>query len=160
MDEEKTIGKKTYSISSEIEEISKKIMKEENLNFDPAKIGYMLVSPDIMKTKIAQCVRSKPELKYFSDYDYIVEVSQKIWDQLTNDLKYIVIYHELLHVLPLMNQKTGNYNFNLADHDLQDFRRIISKFGIDWIEKISIILNSLYQMEKQIEGEKISNVEL
>jgi len=74
-------------------------------------------------------------------------VSGEVWDALDDKSRYILLYHELLHVMPLIDEKTGDYNMAIRDHDIVDFSRVISKYGMDWDKKIKAIVSNLYDME-------------
>jgi membrane glycosyltransferase len=92
-------------------------------------------------------VRTGKELKFFSGFDYLIEMSGEVWDALDEPTRYILMLHELMHLLPVMNDKTGNWDFKLRDHDIQDFSSLIKKYGIDWVSKVKTIASSVYDLE-------------
>ena len=99
--------------SPEIETISKKIIKEYNLDFGPAEIGFFLVYPNISKQRAAKCMKATREVKYYSGNDYLIEVSGELWDMLDAKTKEMMIYHQLLHLDPSFKSKTQEWKMNL-----------------------------------------------
>ena len=103
--------------SPEIETISKKIIKEYNLDFGPAEIGFFLVYPNISKQRAAKCMKATREVKYYSGNDYLIEVSGELWDMLDAKTKEMMIYHQLLHLDPSFKSKTQEWKMNLRKPD-------------------------------------------
>lgn len=140
------MAKKQFEISVDVQKLATEICDAENIDIRPANVVYLLVYPNISKTVIAKCIKANNELAFFSDADYLVEISGEVWDALDAESKYTLLHHELLHILPLMDEKTGDYNMSLRDHDIVDFRQIITKYGMDWDARIKAIVSSLYDM--------------
>ena len=42
----------------------------------------------------------------------------------------ILLYHELLHIR--IEEKNGEESYSCNPHDIEDFRDIIDRFGLDW----------------------------
>ena len=152
---EKTIGSKTYELSKELEDLAEKVYEKEaaNLSYtkeDNIKIGYMLVYPNISKTTAGRCLRTGNELKYFSEYDYIISMSGELWDSLDAPTKYILMLHELSHILVLYNKK-GEKKHSIKNHDLMDFKSIVKRYGVDWIDTVKLSISSLYDMNPEEE---------
>lgn len=62
---------------------------------------------------------------YRSNLRYYIEVYQNEWDEWSEPLRQITIFHELLHI---PNAETSG----LVDHDIEDFACIIDLYGIDY----------------------------
>lgn len=139
--------KKQLEVNPDIDKLASRIISEQHLDVRPAKIVYLTVYPNITKTTIAKCIKASNELAFFSDADYLIEVSGEVWDALDDDSRYVLLYHELLHVMPIMDEKTGNFNMQIRDHDVIDFRQVLNKYGMDWDKKIKAIVSSIYQMD-------------
>lgn len=142
---------KTFEKSSELREIADKVITKEGMNLSPAKIEYLLVYPYISKTVAGKCIKANSELKYFSDNDYLIEISGELFDALDEDSRYVLMYHELMHVLPIMDDQTGDWKYTIRQHDLQDFSRLINKYGVDWINRIKLSVSSLYDLSPAAE---------
>lgn len=141
--------KKTFEKSDELMSLGEKVINDQKIDVYPAKICYLLVYPNVSKTVAGRCVRSGRELKFFSGFDYLIEMSGELWDALDDDTRKILMEHELKHVLPVPNDKTGDWEFKIRDHDVQDFASIIKKHGIDWISKVKGSQASMYELKSE-----------
>ncbi len=138
--------------SPELETISKKIIKEYNLDFGPAEIGFFLVYPNISKQRAAKCMKATREVKYYSGNDYLIEVSGELWDMLDAKTKEMMIYHQLLHLDPSFKSKTQEWKMNLRKPDFSDFYAINDKFGNEWYKTIQATASSLYDLDPRQES--------
>jgi len=147
------INKKEYVISDELEKFGEDTISEKQMTIIPAKIKYVLVYPAINKKTAGRCMLSNPMTKLFGKCDYIIQMSGDLWDQLDETRRKILMWHELLHVFPVENSKTGEFNFRLRDHDVKDFYTIIKECGIDWFQDIKTMFSSVYDIDPaQLEG--------
>lgn len=142
----KTSGyvKRELEESDAVKELAEEIIVAEHLDTFPAKIGYFLVWPNISKTTIGTIKTTTKELKFYSGKDYIIEVSGEVWDVLDATTRRRFLEHQLRHILVLQNEKTGDWQFKLKKHDVQDFSKLIEKYGSDWIKTIKLCTGSLY----------------
>jgi len=144
--QQKGSAKKEFEVSDELKELAEKIIKSEVMEIHPAQIEYLLVYPNISKTVAGRCIKSSKELRFFSGKDYLIEISGELWDALDDSVRYVLVQHELMHVMPVMNDKTGEWKFELRQHDVEDFSNIIKKHGVDWISKVKLSISSLYDL--------------
>ena len=147
MSDKVDVGKKTYEVSPTVETLSKKVIADKNMELEPAVIKYVKVYPYISKKVAGRCILSYPMIKLFGECDYIIQVSGQLWDELDEERKEILMYHELLHVKPVHNEKNGEWRFTLRDHDIQDFYVIIKQHGIDWFNELKTLNASVYGIE-------------
>ncbi|MGE5400662.1 MAG: putative metallopeptidase [Ignavibacteriales bacterium] len=138
--------KREFVLSEEMKYMAEEIIRTERIDVHPAKIEYVTVEPNISKSTAAKCVKTGKELKFFSNLDYIIEVSGELWTALDKETRSILLEHELRHILVLQNDKSGDWAFKLKKHDIQDFGRIVSKHGVDWIKRVKLCLSSLYDL--------------
>ena len=143
--------KKEFQISPDVEEVANEVIRKENLDFGQAKIAYLLVYPNISKTVAGRCIRTGQELKYFSDKDYLVELSGELWDALDGDTKYNLMHHELLHIYLKNDEKSGDVKYEIRKHDIEDFEVILKRHGIDWAKKIKLEICSIYDLSPSAE---------
>lgn len=143
--------KKVFEVSQELRDVANNVIAKEGMNLSPAKIEYLIVYPHISKTVAGKCIKANSEVKFFSDNDYIIEISGELWDQLDDDTRYVLMYHELMHVLPIMDESTGDYKYTIRQHDLQDFNRLINKYGVKWISTIKLSISSIYDLSPSAE---------
>lgn len=135
---------KTFTISQALKDVAQNIIDEgHTLALGDSRIEYLIVSPYISKRTAGRCIRTNAELNFFSEADYIIEISEKIWNSIDDETKKILVLHELMHIDCTMDDK-GEYRYGMRDHDVQDFHYIIKKYGIDWIGKIKSISASVY----------------
>lgn len=140
---------KEFEISQELEDLSKEVIEKEHLDFGEAKLGFLLVDPYISKTTVGRCMRTNKELKFFSKYDYIIEMSKEAWEAIDDKVRYILMYHELLHIHMENDEKTQEVKFLLKDHDVKDFYIIIKKYGIDWFTNLKTLVAGIYEFDKE-----------
>lgn len=138
--------------SPEVEALAKQIFENENMDVRPAQIGYQLVYPHLSKTSVARCLKATREVKFYSGYDYIIQVSGEAWDHIDDKTKYMLVYHELLHVQPVFNDKKEEWNFKVRPHDFADFFEINDKHGSEWYKTVQATVSSLYDMNPLEEG--------
>ncbi len=150
--EETISSEKQLMESPEMETISAKVIKDYNLEFGPAEIGYFLVYPHISKQRAAKCMKATREVKYYSGNDYLIEVSGELWDMLDSKTKEMMIYHQLLHVDPTFKSKTQEWKMNLRKPDFADFYAINDKFGNEWYKTIQATASSLYDLDPKQES--------
>ncbi len=139
--------KKRYEVSSEVEQVANKVIAEKSLNFNSARIKYVKVFPSINKKTAGRCIVARPMIKLFGDCDYVIQVSGDFWDKLDDLRKEILMWHELMHVFPVQNQKTGEWDFRIKDHDINDFFVIIKTHGIDWLSDLKTLFSSVYDLD-------------
>jgi predicted metallopeptidase len=138
--------------SPEMESFGKQVLEKENIDLRPAEVGYLLVYPNISKTVVAKCLKCSREIKYYSGYDYLIEISGEAWDHLDEKTKYMLIYHEMLHIQPVFNEKKEEWNYRVRPHDFGDFYEINDKHGSDWYKTVQSTVSSLYDMNPMEEG--------
>jgi len=147
------LKKKRYEVSTEVEEVAVGVVDAKQLNIEPAQVKYVLVYPGINKTTAARCMATNPMIKLFGDCDYIIQVAGDLWDDLDEDRKKILMWHELMHILPIQNPKSGEWSFKLREHDIMDFNVIIKQHGVEWFSELKTLFSSVYDLEpNDLEG--------
>jgi len=149
-----SISGKDFVVADDVKMIADDLIKTDSVlqtyNLDVPKIGYLLVYPNITKHVAGRCIKSGRELKFFSECDYVIEMSGETWDVLDEDTKRILTLHELMHIHVFYDKK-GTPKFKLRDHDVKDFGYLIKKFGIEWFENLKTIISSTYDMKPEDE---------
>jgi hypothetical protein len=140
------IKNRKYVESDDLKKLAITIMEDEGLEIcPPATIKYLKVYPYITKTKAGVCIRASNELRMFSGAEYLIEMSGDLWDSLDKSTQHVLMLHELLHPYPVMN-RNGEWEYKMRDHDIQDFHRIIAKYGIDWFTNLKTQAGSVYDL--------------
>lgn len=138
--------------SPEMLEMAVKVIETHKINLGPAQVGYLLVYPNISKQRAAKCVKASREVKYYSGYDFLIEVSGELWDMLDNDTRKMLLYHELLHIDPVFKAKNQEWKMQLRRPDFSDYYEINDKFGNEWYKTIQATVSSLYDLDPRQEG--------
>jgi len=146
--------KKEYRTSKDLSILAKKIIEQKNpngLKESNAEFEFLLVYPHISKTVAGRCSRIKDNIKFLTGLDYIIEMSGQIWDQLNDDVKEKLMYHELLHAFPEYNEKSGEWLYKIRDHNVKDFYQLVSKYGLDWFTSLKTIISSVHDLKPKEE---------
>ncbi len=81
----------------------------------------------------AQCERVPEKYKWAVPCDFTVTIFRPNVERFTDEQLKVLIFHELLHVGIRVD---GNEEiYSIVPHDVEDFRTIIERFGIDWSEE-------------------------
>lgn len=73
---------------------------------------------------LGQCEKVQEKNKWGIPADFTITIFQPNVEELTGEQLKIVLFHELLHI---------SRDFESVEpHDLQDFRYIVNRFGVDW----------------------------
>lgn len=132
----------------EVQDVAEQVIQDQGLELSMVDIEYIKVYPNISSTKVANCRVANHREHYFSEgADYIISVSGDIWDELDDQRKRIVIWHELEHVHPEYNEDKGEYNYKVRRHDVEDFASIIEEHGVDWFSNLKTIVASFHDMD-------------
>lgn len=138
---------KVFQRSKQVEQYIKDVVEKQDIYLGDgdykANICGLTVYPAISSKIAGRCVKSGNQLRFFSGYDYLIEVSGDLWDLLKPQIKYLLIYHELLHVDVCWSKNGEKIMYKLKDHNIKDFKEIIQKYGINWLNEIDLLTASL-----------------
>lgn len=79
---------------------------------------------------LGECIRVKDLYKEFCPYDFLIVLYDPNIERLTEEQLRILMYHELLHVG--MDEGSGEPKYMVNPHDVEDFRVILERYGMDW----------------------------
>ena len=150
-EKEETIKNKIYRLSDELARRAQRIIDEKNLEerLGPSRIKYLLVSPNITERTAGRCILATNHLKFFSEADYIIEISADLYENLNELTRDVLLYHELLHVSPVYKERSDSWTFKLADHDVQDFRLILEEYSLNWLNDLQNTFAETYDIDPQ-----------
>jgi hypothetical protein len=167
MSEEKTmrVGNKQYIVPDEkdpIREIlSINIDKvEQAMELKCAKIEVVFVAPKISTLKLTKVVRSNNELKFFSNFDYLIEISSQYWDKIDPKYKEIIILHALEQAIPITDD-AGETKYTLKKKEIIDMPSIKS-YGTDWFKELETAIIKIETdalLEAGKDGEKVAAIQ-
>ncbi|MBE5846227.1 MAG: hypothetical protein E7300_00945 [Lachnospiraceae bacterium] len=84
------------------------------------------------KTVFADCRKVDPIYSPWCKYDFLITVyAPNVADFTENQIK-VLLWHELLHVG--LDDKTLDPKYIVNPHDIEEFRVIMDRFGVDWSE--------------------------
>jgi len=127
-------------ISTEYAEIGQElILTEDVLDYiRDSAVTIMYLSSENEKKEhgkkvFGQCEKVPDKYKWAVPCDFTITLFEPNIERLTEEQIRILILHELLHV---GIEKDGNEEkYHVVPHDVEDFRHIIDRFGIDWSEE-------------------------
>lgn len=122
-----------YKLTNEYDEtLADLLTNEEELSYineNAIAVGIVASNTKKMnggKTVFADC-RKVPEMyRLFAPYEFIVTIYEPSVREFCDEQLRILIFHELLHI-GCKNGKTF-----VRPHDLEDFKSIIEKYGVNW----------------------------
>ena len=92
---------------------------------------YKKTSKD--KLVFGQCEKIQDKYKWGIPADFTITLFEPNVEEFTDDQLRTLIHHELLHV-GIEFKPDGTEAYSIIDHDLEDFKEIINKYGTDWAE--------------------------
>ena len=113
--------------ANEYEEIANKLIDRYPVAFGHIVLDEVLFLKEEEKSpkgKYADTRIVRAPYTYFSDYKFIITFYENNMLSMTEAQKVLLVYHELLHIDPSFSK--------LVNHDIQDFRILISKYGACW----------------------------
>lgn len=122
-----------YEIADDLMELGEKIisaMPELHIirDFD-IKIGYVRsyeAKRDKGRLIYADCRKVRGTYTAYLPFDFIITFYEPNVYHMSDNQKKILMLHELRHI------GIGERGFRIEHHDVEDFKDILHKFGIDW----------------------------
>jgi len=111
----------------------------EMLKEYPCSIAYLGSAREKTSRKklvYAETMKIPNKIKWMSkdrEYDFQIVVYEPNCQGMTEEQMEILIFHELMHI-GVVPQEDDSVKYVINDHDVQDFRAILDRFGLDWAE--------------------------
>ena len=83
------------------------------------------------KLVLGQCEKVADKYKWGIPADFTITVFEPNIEGFTDEQIKMLLFHELLHVGIEFNAD-GSETYSIKQHDLEDFKLIIERFGTDW----------------------------
>lgn len=122
-----------YEVADDLRELGEKIitaMPELSVIRDyDAKIGYVRsfeAKKDKGRSINADCRKINGTFTAYLPFDFIVTFYEPNIYHMSENQKKILMLHELRHI------GIGERGFRVENHDVEDFRDILERFGIEW----------------------------
>ena len=112
------------------------MMEHEDLHWiRSANVSIGFVESDRAKKSngrlcLGECVKVKELYKPYCPHDFLVVVYSPNVQGMSEEQLKILLYHELLHVG--MSEDGEEVKYIVNPHDVEDFRKIIDRYGLDW----------------------------
>lgn len=79
---------------------------------------------------MGECIRVKDLYRSFCPFDFLIVIYEQNTEYLTDEQMKILLYHELLHVG--IDESGEEPKYVVRPHDIEDFRSVIARYGLDW----------------------------
>ena len=126
------------TISEEYSDIAAKLIKKEPLLADirqsEATIVYLSSDKEKKskgKTVFGECEKIPDKYKWAIPADFTITIYEPNVITFTKEQIEILLFHELLHV-GIDIQNDGTEKYSVKPHDIEEFRTIIDRYGLDW----------------------------
>lgn len=83
------------------------------------------------KVVCAECEKIPDKYKWCIPCDYTITVFEPNVEDFTEEQLRILILHELMHI-KIKFHDDGTEEYEIRPHDVEEFRDIIDRFGLDW----------------------------
>lgn len=97
------------------------------------RIGFMVSDKEKKKggkAVLGDCRLVPEPWSAFCPFDFLITVYLPNTMGMTDRQLQILLHHELLHVG--MRERDGEPVYRVNPHDIEEFREIIDRYGIDW----------------------------
>lgn len=84
------------------------------------------------RTIFGECEKIPGKYRWAINYDMAIIVYEPNVERFTEEQLRILLLHELMHVGVKVDGNEETYY--VVPHDVEDFRAIIDKYGMDWCE--------------------------
>jgi DNA-binding Lrp family transcriptional regulator len=128
----KQLGVRDAEVSKDLRRLAEKIIKHfPEFNFIREfniRIGYVVSQERKQGEKItyADCRKVQEVYRAYLPYDFIITFYERNTGFLNENQLKVLIRHELKHV------GIGVKGLKVKPHDIEDFRDIITEFGLEW----------------------------
>ncbi len=129
--------KETAEVSIRYADLAEKVIAEHHdLKWIPkigVKVGFL--ESDRQKKKsgrlvLGECILVKDLYRCFIPYDFLIVIYAPNVIGMTKEQMKILLYHEMLHIG--ISDDGEDLKYVVNPHDVEEFRTIIDKYGIDW----------------------------
>lgn len=158
-----------YSVTQEVEDIAKELIKLHHPNLEKVNIGFLFrdkAPVAFNRVTYGMTLRVDDRNHVYSGKDVIIEISKDTWGLLDDYLKKTLVDHELCHIRPIMNEQGtgieldqhGRPKVALKPHDFEDFHAVMDWYpeGRKGLQKITQgILTELETAKKAARAKRL-----
>lgn len=110
--------------------------------------------------KLAECIVIKRDhQRQFNPHDYLIKVYTPNVQYMNDVQKRILMEHELMHINCYEN-KDADLKIGINNHDVNDFRDIIEKYGYDWAKDVhqQMTLDDIEYADDEEDAEEVPQI--
>ena len=101
-----------------------------------SEVRIAFLSSDIKKMSkgrfiFGQCEKVPDKYKWAFPYDFTITIFEPNIEDFSEEQLRILLLHELMHIGVALNDD-GEEIYRIIPHDIEDFRAIIDRYGMDW----------------------------
>ena len=149
-------------VSEEHEKIAEKVIRDhEDLHWIgklKVSIGYLISDQEKKKSGrsvLGECIKVKELYRPYVPHDFLIVIYEPNTIGLTEEQVQILLYHELLHIG--IDDEGENLKYIINPHDVEDFREVIDRYGIDWAKGMKQSTGKLSTGGESHEEKQIQN---
>lgn len=126
----------TYTIAADYAEMSNDIIRDKCPDILAAgfSVGFLSCTKEKKRGKdqliLGECKKINDFEAVFCPYDFVIIIYDVNCEGMSDEQIKILLWHELKHI-----GIDGRGNGYVKPHDIEDFRDIIDKYGLDWAKK-------------------------
>lgn len=124
-DEYKRIGEELILTAPELDKLRESAVNIVFLGSDHEKKSNG-------RTVFGECEKIPGKYRWAIDYDMAIIVYEPNVERFSSEQLRILLLHELMHVG--VKEDGNEETYYVVPHDIEDFRAIIDKYGMDWAE--------------------------
>lgn len=120
--------------------IASDLIKTEDVLSDirQSEVTILYLSSDKEKKSkgrniLGECEKIPDKYKWSIPADFTITVFEPSAATLSDEQMRILLLHELMHV-GIKFLEDGTEQYSIIPHDIEDFKSIIQKYGLDWNE--------------------------
>lgn len=129
---------KIYSDADTVENIARRLIKENHSHLATARIRYIWVSEASKKSGkpvLGKVRKISGALQFLTDLEFLVEVALDAFNDLDERQRVALVDHLLERCFGDEDEKTGEMKWTLRDPDVQEFQGILDRHGA-WNEDL------------------------
>lgn len=128
-------------VDESVTDLAKSLIAKYHTHLINAQVAYLFRNKPMKKGDrelAATAEKVSAKNKVLSKYDFIITISYELWKTLSDAVKIAVLDHELTHCFITENEKTGETQYKILNHDVEEFGDVIRRNGLYNIDLVHI----------------------
>lgn len=129
----------SYSDAPELSTLGDKLIKDHHPDLVSINVGYLFRDVASMSRGRITCgmaLKVDDRNHVFSGKDVMIEIARDVWDRLDDELRDVLLDHELNHIGVELDEKGNTIMTNngrpkvfIKPHDFEEFRAVMDRYG-------------------------------